>query len=211
MGHELGRDECLILSPRIAPVQVVIIPIYKGDERKELLDAKGKEIAAALKKAGIRVKFDNNDNNRPGWKFAEYEKKGVPIRVAMGLRDLDNQTMEIARRDTREKLSFPEEGIIERLQKLLEEIQQAMYQKALSFRDEHITRADNWDDFVRLLDEKGGFISAHWDGTAETEEAIKDKLKATIRCIPLDNPAEDGKCILTGKPSKERVLFARAY
>ena len=209
MAH--SDDEGLILPPRIAPVQVVIIPIYKGDERKELLDAKGKEIAAALKKAGIRVKFDNNDNNRPGWKFAEYEKKGVPIRVAMGLRDLDNQTMEIARRDTREKLSFPEEGIIERLQKLLEEIQQAMYQKALSFRDEHITRADNWDDFVRLLDEKGGFISAHWDGTAETEEAIKDKLKATIRCIPLDNPAEDGKCILTGKPSKERVLFARAY
>jgi prolyl-tRNA synthetase len=209
MAH--SDDEGLILPPRIAPVQVVIIPIYKGDERKELLDAKGREIAAALKKAGIRVKFDNNDNNRPGWKFAEYEKKGVPIRVAMGLRDLDNQTMEIARRDTREKMSFPEEGIIERLQKLLEEIQEAMYQKALVFRDEHISKADNWEDFVRLLDEKGGFISAHWDGTAETEEAIKDKLKATIRCIPLDNPAEDGKCILTGKPSKERVLFARAY
>ncbi len=209
MAH--SDDEGLILPPRIAPVQVVIIPIYKGDERKELLDAKGREIAAALKKAGIRVKFDNNDNNRPGWKFAEYEKKGVPVRLAMGLRDLDNQTMEIARRDTREKMSFPEEGIVERIQKLLEEIQQAMYQKALAFRDAHITKADNWDDFVRLLDEKGGFISAHWDGTTETEEAIKEKLKATIRCIPLDNPAEDGKCILTGKPSKERVLFARAY
>jgi len=209
MAH--GDDDGLILPPRIAPIQVVIIPIYKGDERKELLDAKGKEMAAGLKKAGIRVKFDNNDNNRPGWKFAEYEKKGVPVRVALGLRDLDNHTVEIARRDTKEKMSFPEEGMVERIQRLLEDIQNAMYQKALLFRDEHITRADDWDEFVRLLDEKGGFISAHWDGTAETEEAIKEKLKATIRCIPLNNPAEDGKCIYSGKPSKERVLFARAY
>jgi prolyl-tRNA synthetase len=204
-------DEGLVLPPKLAPIQVVIIPIYKGDERKELLDARGKELAAGFKKAGIRVKFDNNDNNRPGWKFAEYEKKGVPVRLALGLRDLDNHTIEIARRDTREKMSFPVEGLIERIQKLLEEIQQSMYQKALNFRDEHITKADNWDEFVRLLDEKGGFVSAHWDGTPETEETIKDKLKATIRCIPLNNPAEEGKCILSGKPSKERVLFARAY
>src|SRR6195952_1013410 len=154
MAH--SDDEGLILPPRIAPVQVVIIPIYKGEERKDLLDAKGKEIAAGLKKAGIRVKFDHNDNNRPGWKFAEYEKKGVPIRIALGLRDLDNQTVEIARRDTREKLSFPIEGLIERIEKLLEEIQSAMYEKALAFRDEHITRAENWDEFARLLDEKGG-------------------------------------------------------
>jgi prolyl-tRNA synthetase len=209
MAH--SDDEGLILPPRIAPLQVVIVPIYKGDERKEQLEAKGKELAVALKKAGIRVKFDNNDNNRPGWKFAEYEKKGVPVRIALGLRDLDNQTVEIARRDTKEKKSYPEEGMVERIEKLLLEIQEAMYQKALSFRDAHITRADNWDEFVSLLDGKGGFVSAHWDGTAETEELIKEKIKATIRCIPLNNPQEQGKCIFSGKPSRERVLFARAY
>jgi prolyl-tRNA synthetase len=209
MAH--GDDEGLILPPRIAPVQVVIIPIYKGDERKDELDAKGKEIAAALKKAGMRVKFDNNDNNRPGWKFAEYEKKGVPVRIAMGLRDLDNKTVEVARRDTREKTSFELDGLLEKLEKLLEEIQSSMYQRALLYRDSHITRADKWEEFERLLDEKGGFISAHWDGTAETEEAIKEKSKATIRCIPLNNPAEEGNCIYSGKPSRERVLFARAY
>jgi len=209
MAH--SDDDGLILPPRIAPLQVVIVPIYKGDERKEQLEAKGKELAAALKKAGIRVKFDNNDNNRPGWKFAEYEKKGVPVRVALGLRDLDNQTVEIARRDTKKKESFPEQGLVERIEKLLLEIQEGMYQKALSFRDAHITRADNWEEFVRLLDEKGGFVSAHWDGTAETEEIIKEKIKATIRCIPLNNPPEQGTCIFSGKPSRERVLFARAY
>src|SRR5450432_1311540 len=209
MAH--GDDDGLILPPRIAPIQVVIIPIYKGDERKELLDAKGKELASAMKKAGIRVKYDDNDNSRPGWKFAEYEKKGVPVRVALGLRDLDNHTVEIARRDTKEKMSFPEEGLMERIEKLLLQIQDVMYQKALLYRDAHITQADHWDEFERLLDEKGGFISAHWDGTAETEEAIKEKLKATIRCIPLHNPAEQGKCIYSGKPSRERVLFARAY
>jgi prolyl-tRNA synthetase len=209
MAH--SDDEGLILPPKIAPIQVVIVPIYKGDERKELLDARGKELASALKKAGIRVKFDNNDNNRPGWKFAEYEKKGVPVRLALGLRDLDNHTVEVARRDTKDKMSLPAEGLIERIVLLLQEIQESMYRKALLFRDDHITKADDWDEFVRLLDEKGGFISAHWDGTPETEEAIKDKLKATIRCIPLNNPPENGKCILTGRPSKERVLFARAY
>ena len=209
MAH--SDDDGLILPPRIAPLQVVIVPIYKGDERKEELDAKGKELAAILKKAGVRVKFDNNDNNRPGWKFAEYEKKGVPLRIAIGLRDLDNHSVEIARRDTKEKMSFSEEGLIERTGKLLSEIQDSMFQKALAFRDEHITPANSWDEFVHLLDKKGGFISAHWDGTAETEEAIKEKLKATIRCIPLNNPPEDGKCIYSGKPSKERVLFARAY
>jgi prolyl-tRNA synthetase len=209
MAH--SDDEGLILPPRVAPVQVVIIPIYKGEERKDLLDAKGREIAAVLKKAGIRVKFDHNDNNRPGWKFAEYEKKGVPVRIALGLRDLDNHSVEIARRDTREKKNFPIEGLVENIEKMLSEIQDAMYQKALAFRDAHITKTDSWDEFVRLLDEKGGFISAHWDGTTETEEAIKEQLKATIRCIPLNNPAEDGVCIYSGKPSKERVLFARAY
>jgi prolyl-tRNA synthetase len=209
MAH--SDDEGLILPPRIAPLQVIIIPIYKGDERKEQLDGKGKEIAEGLKKAGIRVKFDNNDNNRPGWKFAEYEKKGVPIRIAIGLRDLDNRTVEIARRDIREKLTLPLENLISHIEKLLEEIQMAMFQKALRFRDEHITRADSIEEFEKLLDDKGGFISAHWDGTPETEEAIKEKFKATLRCIPLNNPPEEGLCIYSGRPSRERVLFARAY
>ncbi len=209
MAH--SDDEGLILPPRIAPVQVVIIPIYKGDDRKEELDAKGKEIAEALKKSGIRVKFDNNDNNRPGWKFAEYEKKGVPVRIAMGLRDIENQTVEIARRDTREKITMQQENLVSQIEKLLNDIQEAMFRKALLFRDAHITPADSWQEFEQLLDGKGGFVSAHWDGTPESEEAIKEKLKATIRCIPLNNPQEAGKCIYSGKPSKERVLFARAY
>jgi prolyl-tRNA synthetase len=209
MAH--SDDDGLILPPKIAPFQVVIIPIYKGDEQKEYLDAKGKELAAQLKQAGIRVKFDNNDNNRPGWKFAQYELKGVPVRIAMGLRDLESKTVEVARRDTKEKMTLPLEGLAVRIEELLLQIQLQMYQKALDFRDKHITPADNWEEFLRLLDEKGGFISAHWDGTPETEEAIKEKSKATIRCIPLNNPPEDGFCILTGKPSRERVLFARAY
>ncbi|HVY73456.1 MAG TPA: proline--tRNA ligase [Puia sp.] len=209
MAH--SDDDGLILPPRIAPLQVVIVPIYKGNEQKEALDEKGKELAALLKKAGIRVKFDSNDNNRPGWKFAQYELKGVPVRIAMGLRDLQNGTVEVARRDTKEKSSLPMEGLTERISALLDKIQQQLYNRALTYRDQHITRADNWNEFVRLLDEKGGFISAHWDGTPETEEAIKEKTKATIRCVPLDNPQEEGKCILTGRPSRERVLFARAY
>jgi prolyl-tRNA synthetase len=209
MAH--SDDDGLILPPRIAPLQVVIVPIYKGDERKSELDGKGKELAAQLKSAGISVKFDDNDNNRPGFKFAEYELKGVPVRIAMGLRDLDNGSVEIARRDTKEKKTMPIEGLTTYIADLLEDIQRSMYQKALTFRDAHIFRADTMAEFERLLDEKGGFVLAHWDGTAATEEAIKDKTKATIRCIPLNNPQEEGKCILTGKPSKQRVLFARAY
>ncbi len=209
MAH--SDDDGLILPPKIAPLQVVIIPIYKGNEQKEMLEEKGKELAGRLKKAGIRVKFDANDNNRPGWKFAQYELKGVPVRIAMGLRDLQNQTVEVARRDMKEKITLPLEGITEIIEDLLLEIQQQMYQKALDYRQQHITPANSWDEFVQLLDEKGGFIAAHWDGTAETEETIKEKTKATIRCIPLNNPQEDGICILSGKPSRERVLFARAY
>ncbi|MEO6961824.1 MAG: proline--tRNA ligase [Puia sp.] len=209
MAH--SDDDGLILPPKIAPLQVVIIPIYKGNEQKEMLEEKGKELAGRLKKAGIRVKFDANDNNRPGWKFAQYELKGVPVRIAMGLRDLQNQTVEVARRDKKEKTTLPLEGITEIIEDLLLEIQQQMYQKALDYRQQHITPANSWDEFVQLLDEKGGFIAAHWDGTAETEETIKEKTKATIRCIPLNNPQEDGICILSGKPSRERVLFARAY
>jgi len=209
MAH--GDDDGLILPPRIAPLQVVIVPIYKGEDRKDLLDAKGRELAGALKAAGVSVKFDDNDNNRPGFKFAEYELKGVPVRIAMGLRDLDNNSVEVARRDTKEKMTRPMDGLAVYLKDLLEEIQQAMYNKARAYRDEHITPADSLVEFERLLDEKGGFILAHWDGTAETEEAIKEKTKATIRCIPLDAVEEEGKCIFTGKPSRQRVLFARAY
>jgi prolyl-tRNA synthetase len=209
MAH--SDDEGLILPPKIAPIQVVIIPIYKGDEQKAQLDARGKELTALLKKQGIRVKFDSSDNNRPGWKFAQYELKGVPVRIAMGMRDLENQTVEVARRDRREKTSMPLEGIAENMTELLDDIQRELYQKAKDFREQHISRADHWEEFVRVLDEKGGFVAAHWDGTEETEKAIKEKTKATIRCIPLDNPPEKGSCILTGKPSRERVLFARAY
>jgi prolyl-tRNA synthetase len=160
---------------------------------------------------GIRVKYDDNDNARPGWKFAEYEMKGVPLRLAIGARDLENKVVELARRDTREKSTVPLEGLSVRIKQLLEEIQQHLFEKALAYRNNHITPANSWDEFVELLDSKGGFIAAHWDGTAETEEAIKEKTKATIRCIPLDNVQEAGTCILSGKPSSQRVLFARAY
>src|SRR5579872_946142 len=209
MAH--SDDDGLVLPPRIAPLQVVIVPIYKGIERKEELDARGRELAGQLKAAGISVKFDDNDNTRPGFKFAEYELKGVPVRIAMGLRDLDNNSVELARRDTKEKSTRSMNGLADHIPVLLEEIQQSMYRKALAYRDAHITPAGDWAEFERLLDEKGGFILAHWDGTVETEEAIKEKTKATIRCIPLDVAAGNGKCIYSGKPSSQRVLFARAY
>jgi prolyl-tRNA synthetase len=157
------------------------------------------------------VKYDNNDNNRPGWKFAEYEMKGVPVRIALGARDLENNVAEVVRRDTKEKRSVSFDGLANNLVGLLTEIQQNLYNRAKSYRDHHTTKVDSWDEFEKILDDKGGFISAHWDGTAETEEAIKEKTKATIRCIPLNVEPENGKCILTGKPSKQRVLFARAY
>ena len=209
MAH--SDDQGLILPPRIAPQQVVIIPIYKGDEQKALIGEKAKEILTELKQLGIRVKYDDNDNNRPGWKFAEYEMKGVPVRLAIGARDLEKNVVEVARRDTKEKRMVALEGIAKYIDSLLTEIQQNMFNIAKTYRDEHITVADSWEEFVKLLDEKGGFVSAHWDGTGETEDAIKEKTKATIRCIPLDNVQEDGKCILTGKASTQRVLFARAY
>ncbi|MDX1937774.1 MAG: proline--tRNA ligase [Flavihumibacter sp.] len=209
MAH--SDDDGLILPPRIAPLQVVIVPIFKGAEQKAIIDEKVAVITAALKSAGIRVKYDDNDNARPGWKFAEYEMKGVPVRIAVGPRDIENGVAEVARRDTKEKKSMPLENLAATVTALLEEIQQAMYTKALDYRAGHITKVDSWDEFVTVLNGKGGFVSAHWDGTAETEETIKEKTKATIRCIPLDNNAEEGQCILTGKPSKQRVLFAQAY
>jgi prolyl-tRNA synthetase len=209
MAH--SDDQGLILPPRIAPWQVVIVPIFKGDQQKALVDQKANEIMSVLKKQGIRCKYDNNDNARPGWKFAEYEMKGVPVRITLGARDLENNVVELARRDTKEKKSMPFDDVAAHISGLLDEIQQNIYNKAKQYRDEHITKAETWEEFEKLLNEKGGFISAHWDGTDATEEAIKEKTKATIRCIPLDNKKEDGKCILTGKPSSQRVLFAVAY
>jgi len=209
MAH--SDDDGLILPPRIAPLQVVIVPIYKGEEQLALISEKVNTIVKELKALDISVKYDNTDNARPGWKFAEYEMKGVPVRVAIGARDLEQNVVEIARRDTKEKKSVGIDGIANYIQTLLEEIQQNIYDKAKQYRDAHITNADSWDEFVKLLDEKTGFISAHWDGTTETEEKIKELTKATIRCIPLDNKMEEGKCILTGNASTQRVLFARAY
>jgi prolyl-tRNA synthetase len=209
MAH--SDDEGLILPPRLAPLQVVIVPIYKGEDQKSLIDARVHSLVAELKSMGIRVKYDDADHARPGWKFAEYELKGVPVRLAIGARDLENNVVEVARRDTREKTSVSLDGIAVYIRQLLEDIQQQMFNKAKAFQQENIRQANSWTEFEQLLDEKAGFVSAHWDGSAETEEAIKEKTKATIRCIPLDNPLEDGTCILTGKPSRQRVLFARAY
>ena len=209
MAH--SDDDGLVLPPKIAPIQVVIVPIYKGDQQKQMIDEKVKLFMEDFKTLGIKVKYDDDDNNRPGWKFAEYELKGVPVRIAIGARDIQNNVVEVARRDTKEKTSVSIDGLANTVAVLLNDIQQNIYNKAKNFRDEHITKADTWDEFEKLLDSKGGFISAHWDGTAETEEKIKELTKATIRCIPLNNQQEQGKCILTGKPSKERVLFARAY
>jgi prolyl-tRNA synthetase len=165
----------------------------------------------SFKAAGIRVKYDNSDHARPGWKFAEYELKGVPIRIAIGARDLENKQVELARRDTKEKAAVAMEGLTQTVENLLVEIQNNLFERAKKYRDEHITKVDNWDEFMHVLDAKGGFISAHWDGTAETEDKIKELAKATIRCIPLDNVLENGKCVLTGNASTQRVLFARAY
>jgi prolyl-tRNA synthetase len=204
-------DEGLVLPPRIAPLQVVIVPIFKGEEQKALLDEKVHDMVASFKAAGIRVKYDDSDNQRPGWKFAEYELKGVPVRIAVGPRDLENNQVEIARRDTKEKTTVSMDGITETVSQLLLDIQSNLFNRAKKYRDEHITKVDSWDEFVTTLDTKAGFVSAHWDGTPETEDKIKEMTKATIRCIPLNNEQEAGTCILTGKPSVQRVLFARAY
>lgn len=211
MAH--SDNQGLIIPPKIAPTQVVIIPfLRKNDEEltNRLLD-KSKQIAAELKSKGIRVSIDTDETKRAGFKFAEYELKGIPVRLVIGPRDLEENTCEIARRDTKEKSTNSMSGITETIENLLIEIQQNIFDKALAFRDSHITKVDNWDEFVSLLDTKGGFLSAHWDGTPETEDKIKELTKATIRCIPLNNEQEVGKCILTGNSSTQRVLFARAY
>ena len=209
MAH--SDNNGLVLPPKLAPVQVVMVPIYKGADELASIVQRMTPIADALRAKGISVKIDDRDNVRSGFKFAEYELKGVPVRLAMGPRDMAAGTVEIARRDTLTKESLPQQGIVEHIEKLLEEIQDNIFRKALTFRDSMITRVDTWDEFVKTLDEKGGFISAHWDGTVETEVAIKEATKATIRCIPLDSVEEQGTCVYSGKPSSRRVLFARSY
>jgi prolyl-tRNA synthetase len=209
MAH--SDDQGLVLPPRIAPLQVVIVPIFKGAEQKAAVDEKVSPLIADLKARGVSVKYDDSENNRPGWKFAEYELKGVPVRIAIGPKDIENGVVEIARRDTKEKTSVPVEGVAQHIQDLLENIQQNLYNRALAYREEHITAVNSWEEFKAVLEQKGGFVSAHWDGTPETEEKIKDETKATIRCIPLNNIQESGSCIYSGKPSSQRVLFALAY
>lgn len=208
MAH--SDDQGLVLPPKLAPIQVVIIPIHRSPEDLAAITEKVEPLLTELRAAGVTVKFDDNDAQRSGWKFAEYELKGVPVRLAMGMRDLEAGTVEVARRDTLTKESRPLEGITSFIVSLLNEIQSSIYKKALAFRESNTFSVDTWDEFKEQI-EKGGFILAHWDGTAETEEAIKQETKATIRCIPLDAPDEPGKCVFTGNASTKRVVFARAY
>ena len=207
----LADNHGLVLPPKLAPIQVVIIPIYKNVEQIDALSESAKKIKAGLEALGITVKYDDRDNNKPGWKFADYELKGVPVRIAIGPRDLENNTIEVARRDNLTKETIPIDKVYEHIPKLLDEIQTNIYNKALKFRKENTFYIDSWDEFLKVLDNPGGFIMAHWDGTAETEEKIKEESKATIRCIPFDSPEESGKCVYSGKPSSRRVLFARSY
>ena len=209
MAH--SDDDGLIIPPRLAPIHVVIVPIYKKEEELSAITAKVDQLSADLKKQGLTVKFDNRDTYKPGFKFAEHELRGVPVRLAIGPRDLANGTVEVARRDTKEKQVMKMDDVSATIPKLLEEIQNNIYQRALAFRNERITSVETFDEMIKVLDEKGGFVSAHWDGTSETEGKIKEEIKATIRCIPLDGKEESGKCVYSGKPSQRRVLFARAY
>ncbi len=211
MAH--SDDSGLVLPPKVAPLHVVIVPIHKGIEDMNKIYDKVKPIMAELKKLGLAVKFDDDETKRPGFKFADYEMRGVPVRLAMGMRDYENGTIEVARRDEKTKESRPFEGIVEHIQELLEDIQKNIYNKALAFRASRTYTVDTWEEFVKIIEDDAnlGFISAHWDGTAETEDKIKELTKATIRCIPLDAVEEDGKCILTGNPSNKRVVFAKAY
>ncbi len=204
-------DEGLVLPPKLAPIQVVIVPIYKTEEQLEAIAKKVEVLKAELIKVGISVTFDDDDNRRPGWKFAEYEAKGVPVRIAIGPRDLENNKAEVARRDTKTKEVVEWDGISTHITNLLDEIQENLLNRAKEFRTKNMTSVETYEEFKTVLEEKGGFISAHWDGTSETEEKIKEETKATIRCIPLDTKEEAGKCIYTGNPSTKRVLFAKAY
>ncbi len=209
MAH--SDDDGLVLPPKLAPIQVVIVPIYKSEEELKKITEKVMPIKKALEAKGISVKYDDSDNRKPGWKFAEYEFKGVPIRIAIGPRDVENGTVEVARRDTKEKESLSQADLVNKIAHLLEQIQDNLYKKALTFREERTYAANTYDEFKKLIGENGGFVYAHWDGTPETEEKIKEETKATIRCIPLSNKKESGKCICSGKPSDQRVIFAIAY
>lgn len=210
MAH--SDDQGLVLPPKLAPIQVVIVPIYKGEDQLNAIREKLDPYVKALRKAGVTVKLDDRDTHKPGFKFAEWELKGVPVRLAMGPRDMENNTIEIARRDTGEKESFDlANDLTAKVNDLLDQIQENIFKKALDYRAGHTTEVDSYEDFNKVLEDKGGFVSAHWDGTAETEEKIKEETKATIRCIPLDMKEEAGKCIYSGNPSKGRVLFAKAY
>ncbi len=209
MAH--SDDDGLILPPKLAPIHVVIVPIFKSEDELSRISSKANALAAELRKQGFTVKFDNRDTHKPGFKFAEYELKGVPVRIAIGPRDLDSGTVEVARRDTKEKSVIRMDDVVTAIPKLLEDIQSNIFEKALTFRNTMTTKVNTYDEFKSVLDGKGGFVLAHWDGSGETEAAIKDETKATIRCIPLDADEEAGICIYSGKPSMRRVLFARAY
>jgi prolyl-tRNA synthetase len=208
MSH--SDDNGLVLPPKLAPIQVVIVPIFRKPEQLEAITKKVKSITEALESKGITVKYDDRDTYKPGYKFAEWELKGVPVRLAIGPRDLENNTVEVARRDTLEKETLQVEDIGEKVAHLLEKIQDNIYQKALDHRDENSFKADSWEEFREMI-EKGGFVYAHWDGTADTEQNIKEETKATIRVIPFKGKLEEGKCVYSGKPSKQRVVFAKAY
>lgn len=204
-------DNGLVLPPKLAPIQVVIVPIYKGLDQLDAISEKVEPLVKELRAKGISVKYDKRDTHKPGFKFNEYELKGVPVRLAVGQRDLENGTYEVARRDTLQKESVKAEDVVAKVESLMTEIQENIFQKALDYRKAHITSVDSYEEFKQVIEEKGGFVSAHWDGTAETEDKIKEETKATIRCIPLDAKQEEGKCMVTGKPSTQRVLFAKAY
>ncbi len=209
MAH--SDDNGLVLPPNLAPIQVVIVPIYKNNDQLSAISEVAVRLQKELQYQNISVKYDNRDTHKPGWKFAEYEMKGIPVRLAIGPKDLENNTIELARRDTLSKETVPAGEVLNRVKYLLKEIQQNVFMKAKNFRDENTFTVDDYNEFKNILDNKGGFIYAHWDGTNETENKIKEETKATIRCIPVNNVQEEGKCMVTGKPSKQRVLFARAY
>jgi prolyl-tRNA synthetase len=209
MAH--ADNNGLVLPPKLAPIQVVIIPIYKGNDQLDTISGIAVDLKTQLEKAGFTVRYDNRDTQKPGFKFAEYELKGVPVRLAIGPRDAEEGTVEVARRDTLTKETISRDNVVEYVKSLMDDIQKNIYRKALEFRENNTFRADTWEEFVDIIENKGGFVLAHWDGTAETEEKIKDITKATIRALPLDSTEENGKCILSGKPSRRRVLFARAY
>ncbi|HET8964556.1 MAG TPA: proline--tRNA ligase, partial [Chitinophagales bacterium] len=209
MAH--SDDNGLILPPKLAPLHVVIVPIFRSEEQLATVSAKAQEIISGLKQANIVAKLDDNDQAKPGWKYAEYELKGVPVRMSIGMRDIENGTIEVVRRDTKEKMIWQSDKIAQQVSKLLEDIQSNIYNTALQFRNENLRKADSWDEFKNIIENSGGFVLAHWDGTSETEEKIKTETKATIRCIPMDAKPEEGNCVYSGKLSKQRVLFAKAY